>query len=352
MKMNTLRTLLLLLALGGWSSSLYAQDDDFDMSDFEISSDAKTYCDNKVIGISPTKLLSLSFDYAGPNTWTSTAGDAFEGTYPETDQNFSRNFGMRLETNYLIISTNRLIVNAYLNYWESRYDSDQVQGEVGRFLSSTNLRTTALGASIFKPLNERNFLLFQVEGSLNGNYGFGDNFPEFSKMKFSAAALYGWKTNDNTNVAVGVTRTYRGGRLLHIPVLLWNKTFNDRWGVEMLLPARAAVRRRFSSRSIFMLGYELEGQSYHMRNTDGSTPSSRFASTSTANDWELRKSEIRARLSWDKSLSNFVWFNVQAGAVVTYRMDIDQDASDDDAWITNEAQVPFYFRVGIQLVSP
>jgi hypothetical protein len=340
-----------LLLLLGTPIFVYAQEE-FDMSAFEEASDAKVFATNKVIGLSPTKLLNLSFDYAGQNSWQSSAGDAFNGAYTENESTFNRNSGLRLETNYPIISNNRLIVNAYFNYWESQYSADDSEPEVGRFFDQNPLRTTAVGAFIFKPMNEKNFLLFQVEGALNGNYNFGSISPEFNKTKFSAAALYGWKTNDYTNIAVGVTRTYRGGRLLHIPVLMLNKTYNDKWGLEMLLPARAAVRRNFSAKSFMMFGYELEGQSYHIQGEDGASASSVFASSATKNDWVLRKSEIRARVSWDKSITDFIWFNVQAGAVITYRMDIDQNSGAANPWLSNSLGIPLYFRFGIQLVSP
>lgn len=353
MKMK-LRQLSLLLALLGLPFLLAAQDDDeFDMSAFEDSGPIKTYCNNKVLNLSPTKLISLSYDFAASNTWTTTAGDAYtNGTYPSTDTEFKQNHGLRIETNYPIVSTTKLIVNAYLNYWESRYNADASESAIGALFDDAPLRTTALGALAFKPLDDRHFLIFQVEGSLNGNYNFGSISPDLGKMKVGGAALFGWKTNDRTNVAVGVTRTFRGGRPLHIPILMWNKTFNDNWGVEMLLPARAALRRNFSKRSIVMFGYELEGQSYHLQGRDGADISPLFGSAVGNNDWELRKSEIRARLSWDKSINGFIWFNAQVGAVVAYRMDIDREAGVSEPWLANEPQIPFYARFGLQFVSP
>lgn len=331
---------------------LKAQEGEFDMSAFEEAGDAKVYVNNKILGLSPTKLLNLSFDYAGENTWETKKGDAFNGNYSTNESVFSSNSGLRLETNYPIISNHKLIVNAYLNYRESNYSARKggSKRSIGRLFNQNGLRNTALGALIFKPLNEKNFLLFQVEGALNGNYNFGNISPEFSKLKFSAAALYGWKTNDYTNIAVGLTRTYGGGRLLHLPVFMFNKTFNNTWGVEMLLPARAALRRNFSPKSILKLGYELEGQSYHIQSGDIDVNS--VFRSQNENDWELRKSEIRPRISWDKSITDFIWFNVQAGAIITYRMDVDREAGASNAWLKNSPGIPFYFRFGIQLVSP
>ncbi len=332
--------------------------DDFDMSAFEEASDAKVYVNNKVLGLSPTKLINISYDFATQNDWTTSAGEAFIGNYNSVENTFARNHGLRIETNYPIISNNRLIVNAYLNYWESRLNVGGSQPLGGNFrepaplLDQNELRTTALGAFVFKPLNDKNFLLFQIEGALNGNYNFGSIDSEFDKTKFSAAALYGWKTDDYTNFAVGLSRTYRGGRLLYIPAVLYNKTFNEKWGLEMLLPARAAVRRNFSTKSFLMLGYELEGQSYHLQGENGGNVSNALDFNGTNDAWELRKSEIRARISWDKSITDFIWFNVQAGALITYRMDFDFNASASDAWLTNDLGIPFYLRFGIQLVSP
>lgn len=325
-----------------------AQEDEFDMSAFEEASDAKVFVTNKILGLSPTKLLNLSFDYAGQNTWTTTAGDAFPGNFPESESNFNSNYGLRLETNYPVISNNRLIVNAYLNYWESRYNADASEPPVAQFFNNNELRTTALGAVIFKPLDDRQFLLFQLEGAINGNYNFNDINVEFGKTKFSGSALYGWKSNDYTNIAFGVSRTYRGGRLLHLPVFMFNKTFNKTWGLEVLLPARAYLRRNFSPKSFLMLGGELEGQSYHLQGPASTT----FQGDLANNDWELRKSEIRTRISWDRAITDFIWFNVQAGTIITYRLDVDTTSTSPDAWLTNSLGIPFYFRFGIQLVSP
>lgn len=125
--------------------------DEFDMSAFEEASDAKTFVNNKVLGLSPTKLLNLSFDYAGQNTWEPNGGDAFTGPIMDDESIFNRNSGFRLETNYPIISNNRLIVNAYLNYWESNYNADASEPAIGQLLNNNALRTTALGALIFKP---------------------------------------------------------------------------------------------------------------------------------------------------------------------------------------------------------
>ncbi len=251
------------------SLTALAQDEDFNFGDFAAADDTeiKNYCNNKVLNLSPSKLISLSFDQLWGYDFDTEQGDAFVGPDFSRQSKLKSNVSWRLETNYPIISKSSLLVNAYLNYWESQYNfaNRAFEDDLSATLGNTALRTTNAGLIVFKPLNEKRFLIIQGEAAMNGNYDFGDISPETSKMKYSGALLYGWKFNDNTNFAVGVTRTYRGGRVLHIPIVMYNKTWNEKWGLEMLLPARGAVRRNFSTKSILMFGYELEGQSYHLQ---------------------------------------------------------------------------------------
>ena len=47
-------------------------------------------------------------------------------------------------------------------------------------------------------------------------------------LTLSATGIYGWKTSESNMIGTGIARTYRAGRLIYVPVILWNKTFNDR----------------------------------------------------------------------------------------------------------------------------
>ncbi len=335
-----------------FSYLLQAQDGEndnetFDFSEYETA-DVKSFCNNKINNLSPSNLLSISYDAVMPFD--------LESTLVETENlvisPMGINHGIRLETNYPVISKSSVLLNLYANYWQSTYTSSatfsQPNQALSQSLSTHPMRSSSIGGILFKPLNEKKFLLFQVESSLNGNYNFGDFKPNFSKMKYSAAALYGWKFNDYTNLAIGLTRTYRGGRLLHIPILMYNKTFNERWGTELLLPARGSMRYNFSVKSLLLFGYELEGQSYLMQ-TSSNEP---LHSLSAENELELRKSEIRLRVQFRKSITDFIWLDAQAGIRIAYRFDLDENSEATEALLENNIGTPLYFRVGIALVSP
>ncbi|TAF31790.1 MAG: hypothetical protein EAZ57_11010 [Cytophagales bacterium] len=343
MKKNfTLLALIVVFCLAPRLST-WAQDDDFNMSDFSAadSQKVKSFCTNKVLNLSPSKIVSLSYDFVSGFLVTNEQNiDLF----PYRFSPVSLKHGLRIDATVPIISNRKIIVSGTFNHWETHYRFKKENNGIpfSSVVENTPLRTSALGFLVFKPLSVKHFIIVQAEAALNGTYDFNDTSPDFGALKYSAAALFGWKFNDYTNFAIGAVRTYRGGRLLHLPALLYNKTFNDRWGLEMLLPARAMVRYNFSAKSLVTAGFEVEGHSYRLQTSN----------TATSPKLELRRSEVRFRLGWDKALTDFIWLNLQGGVRYGYRFDIDEDASSTEPLLSFNVGLPLYFRFGISLVSP
>lgn len=317
----------------------------------DYSGEVKNFCTSGVEGISPNKMIGVAYDYVGGFTLNSQT-QLQSGNYADTNK-VSSNDGIRFLLNVPVYSRTRLILNAGLTYWESRYrmDNPQSLGEFASSLNSPGLRTLGVNLTAFLPLNSKNFLIFQGSADLNGDYKFSEIGDRLKYTKLTGAALFGWKFKPTVNFAFGVTQTWRGGERLIIPVVLYNHTFNSRWGVEMLLPARANLRYNFSPRSLLMLGGELEGNSYNVNanlfNVNAGLPQS-YPSL------ELRRSEIRARLTYERSLYQFIWLSVQAGVRLNYRFNVSENNNVDrgEFVITNDIGRPFYTSVGIYLVTP
>lgn len=344
------------------------KEDDFDFSEFDGDFDlapsdgkskgTKVYCNQKVSGLSPAKLISIGYDFQGPFDVNSSLDLSKAISFPiplniDETYRFSSNYGYRIAANFPVISRYDFILNLGFNHWQSAYQLDRQPNLLPiatsepffNQLDNFALRTTGINFTLFKPLNSINYIIAQGQADLNGNYLNGIT-PDLGLIKYSAALLYGWKTNERTSYAIGATRTYRGGEVLHIPVFLLNKTFNSKWGVEMLLPARGHVRRTINPRSMLFFGYELEGNSYNIRGVT--------LLNSQNDNLELRKSEIRARIMYETSLSGFIWLSVQAGARIMYKFNVaEQDrGTRNDFIIQNQVSTPFYFNVSINLVSP
>lgn len=334
-------------------------------ADADVPTGTKRYCTNKVIGISPNKLISIGYDFQGkhdletshnPNN-TSTIGDPMP--YPSSTSTIQNASGLRLLVNYPIISNTKLLFTLGGNYWRTNYSFNQQPTNnnpnfnyVGRALEQRGLTTVGVNSTIFKPFNEKYFMLGFVSADANGDFTIGDEKlgDYLTQPKYSAALFFGKKRNDFSILAFGISRTYRPGALGYIPLIIFNHTFqNKKWGIESIFPARAAVRRTFNPRNLLFFGYELEGQSYSLINR-GANP--------YFNNLELRRSEIRPRITYEFALSGFIWMSVQAGYRINYSFDIDQTdilrllGSDKEYYMENKITNPLYFQVSLNLVSP
>ncbi|TAE29833.1 MAG: hypothetical protein EAZ91_11755 [Cytophagales bacterium] len=320
-----------------------AAPDDLNFDEFTDADDrkVKTFATQKVLYITPTRLISVGYESQFGGQITSTGGTIL-GDRP-VDTNINAYRGIRLAYNTPVISRSNLILNLGLTYWNTTAQTSNTN--FNGFVNTLNqgLRTTGFNATIFKPLNNKHFLIIQGNADANGNYrGFSDLSSRH--FTYSGSAIFGWKKDDNFMWGLGLTRTYRGGNLLHLPVLLYNRTFNTKWGIEAILPARAAIRRNFGTNALLSFGYELEGNSFFLGND-----------LTGRNPLFLRRSEIKPRLNYERKLAGFVWLAVQAGVAINWRYDVlgtQNPVANEQPIFTNTLRNAPYVNVSLNLVSP
>jgi hypothetical protein len=366
-----------LLALS--CSSLHAQvdttggaGDDEDYSQYDnvgfADDGAKRFCSPKIEGLSPAKLISVGYDYQmgyqmiADSLRTQSTFAPWGNFNPDTGE-VAYSHGLRLACNIPVVSKTSLVWQLGANYWEQQYefkDGNSVSNPMLTALRDNGLRTMGINTTVFKPLNDKQFLLFQGSADMSGDFQLSKLMPA-RYLKYSAAAIWGKRPTERKQWGIGVARTYRVGELNYIPIVLYNWTdATNKWGTEILFPARAHVRRTINSRNMVFAGYELEGQSYRLyRNNE---PSANF--DMRREDLEIRRGEIRLRLMYEFSLKGFVWVSVQAGYRINYRYDVDRLAdgaeiyrgfglvSDAPYVMVNQLTNPLYFNISLNLVSP
>ncbi len=362
-----LTTALIVLASTPVFAQIEGTDDDIDWSLYEDlgfeDESIKRYANAKIEGLSPAKLISLGYDFQGaysiaPGELTLADGIT---TIPEGEElQVSSTAGVRAEFNLPVISQTNVIWQLGANYWNTSYNYAEAptatDNPLHRTLSEHGLRTSGVNTTLYKPLDEKQFILFQGSADMSGTYG--SSLMPAQYLKYSAAVLWGKRPTEKKQWAVGMARTYRVGELNYIPVILYNKTSaNNKWGTEALFPARVHVRRTINPRNMVFLGYELQGQSFRMyENLPGFDLRDE--------DLEIRRGEIRVRAVYEFSLKNFIWMSVQAGYRINYRYDVDRLASGPDIYRAfglldspDYAQInaltnPFYVNISVNLVSP
>jgi hypothetical protein len=329
---------------------------------------AKRFCSPKIEGLSPAKLISVGYDYQLgyqmiADSLRSQSPFAPWGNFNPDTGEVAFSHGLRLACNIPVVSKTSLVWQLGANYWEQQYefkDDNSLSNPMLTALRDNGLRTMGISTTVFKPLNDKQFLLFQGSVDMSGDFQLSKLMPA-RYLKYSAAAIWGKRPTERKQWGIGVSRTYRVGELNYIPIVLFNWTdASNKWGTEILFPARAHVRRTINSRNMVFAGYELEGQSYRFyRNND---PSANF--DMRREDLEIRRGEIRLRLMYEFSLKGFVWMSVQAGYRINYRYDVDRLTdgteiyrgfglvSDAPYVMVNQLTNPLYFNISLNLVSP
>ena len=346
------------------------EDEDFSMYDQVDFADqsARRYCSPKIEGLSPAKLISIGYDYQGgyglgAGTFDNKADDK---NWPQDSVNVLNSRGLRLGFNIPVIARTNLVWQMGANYWEQRYAIEGLNGEPSnsphpliQSLQENGLRTLGVNTTLFKPLDDRRFLLFQGSADLNGDFSLPGLMP-LKYLKYSAALIYGIRPNEKKQWGLGIARTYRVGELNYIPVFLFNWTDrSNKWGSEILFPARAHVRYTFNPRNMLFGGFELEGQSYRLWDSP-----SMMSYNLRGEDLEIRRGEIRLRAMYEFSLKDFVWMSVQAGYRINYRYEVDRLVGGQEIYrafgllsdapyvMENRLGNPLYFQVSVNLVSP
>ncbi len=344
-----------------------AAEEDFSMyENLQLADQTQdAWASTKIFDLSPQKLISVGYDWQAP--YTISSGLVNPLTLPpnkyKTDYETRGNHGLRLVFNIPVISKNRLTWTVAGNYWQNSYMKiDEVGQGIGLLYENAfrnslyrGLRTTGLASTLFVPLNATRFILAQVQADVNGDYALNDFNKHLGATKVSGAFIYGKRPHDRLQWGLGVSRTYRVGELNYIPVLFYNYTFRNRkGGIEMLFPARAAIRRTFNSRNILLFGYELEGQSYSLKQRDIQV---HFPETGE-NNVELRRGEARIRFTYEKSISGFIWLSVQAGYRINTAFNVDNTkvfrgfTGNQPYFLQNSIGNAPYAQISINLVSP
>ena len=324
-----------------WVFSQTDTTENFDYSNFGDADGVKRFCTQKVLNQTPQRIISLGFEQYGA---FEMPGVSFLTRQAPAQININQVNAIRAQVNVPVISTNKIIWQMGVNYWSSKFNvANPNVNEFATALSNNALLTAGLNTTVFKPLNEKNFLIFQASADVNGLFE-NVNDIQNKAMTASGTIIYGWKTSEKNMIGAGLARTYRAGRLLHVPVLFWNKTFNDKWGMELLLPARGFVRYNFSTTSMLQAGFELEGNQFLVR----------LPQTLSINTY-IQRGEVKPRIMWDKKLTGFLWLNAQAGLRYNYRFDVVNryDAMEESQrFFSSNLGNPLFFNISLNFVSP
>lgn len=210
-------------------------------------------------------------------------------------------------------------------------------------LQDKNLRSVGAQVAYLHSINEGKFYVLRVKGELNGDYRTEDiSLTDY--LKTTLDLVYGWKKSPEFAWGVGVQMGYTYGRRSILPAILYNRTFNEKWGVESIFPANVIVRHNVSDKTLLFAGYRLEGASYNLNATTGTL--------AEFGQLELRRTDIKGLLRFEQEIYDFLWFGVEGGFRRYLRNRVYDDVGSRDELIINDLAGAGYVSVELFLVPP
>jgi len=213
-------------------------------------------------------------------------------------------------------------------------------------IDGETMKSTAFQALATKSLSETSYLTFRFKAKYNGDY---QGFVDFSNRYsiYTLAGMYGVKKSELLEWGIGLTLNsdFRN-RFIALPVFLYNRNFNQKWGVELFLPAIAKVRYNVSPSTILLAGANFASRNYRI-NVDRMIAENESAVA----DYVLRHSEIQMGIELEQKIVPWIWFNARVGYQTNFQTTFEAKNEFAQEFAVEPTDAPF-IRLGIFISPP
>ena len=343
---------LLLLGLGRAAAQdmpVYPPPAPLDTTGLGRPSDAQTFANSQVVGMGPSKGLIVKYERIPGNFSLKSTALGSAAAYNTT---VSKNANLVVKAYAPLLNHPHLKLILGLNYdrQEFQFSTPASTDQYGLYRNIENKGLTVIGAqlAVIRPVDAVHWYIFRTKTELNGDYN-SDELNLTDYLKVTSEFIYGWKRSPTFAWGLGVQLGYNLGRQSIYPVLVYNRSFNPRWGVEALFPARVLVRRNVSPTSLLFAGYEVASNNYNLKLR---TP---FASPNNpkVTSLELRQIDLKFRLRYEHELLSFLWTGIEAGYRYNYQLNaFDRTNSARDRLIDSQLGGTPYASLDLFIVPP
>ena len=304
-----------------------------------VSTHKKAVCTPGIINKSRSRGLEISYTYLG--------GGAFrEGTQPGVvpegiDHIRSLNFKLKLP---LINRPDFKFLLGFSHQPETVFfdrPSLEKANAVFSNLHAAQLKSSGIGLYAIRPINTEKYTALRLKVNYNGDYDQLINFDRRYR-NINASWAMGYKKHDDFEWGFGINFSSDFRRTLAIPFIIYNRNFNDHWGIETVFPGYVDLRYNVDAKTILLGGYKFNGSSYSV---DGGS-----VGTNNGAIYHFDHNEIQFGLSLERQLVPWVWANVKAGFQYNMRTQLASQSAEFSSFEVRPPHTP-YFSIGI-FVSP
>lgn len=309
----------------------------FLIDDIELHmEDVGCICSPGVINKSRGKGLLIQYGVTSGGRYTPDQVDA--GIAP-SNVNRVGLLKVRLKIPLLVKPKTKFLVG--VDHFREKYHFDFVQPkfeEELRLINGTTLKASRITGYLIQSLGETNYIGVQARLGFNGNYQpLVDTDDFYSQYRISA--LWGIKKRDDLEWGLGIFYSNNFNRQRILPFLLYNRTFNERWGIEAAFPVSILMRYNFNPRDLILFGPEFVSYRYAIKN-DG-----------PGRDFYFRHSEIQLAAKYEREITPWVWASVHGGFQINFDSEF-ENAADPSEVFEPDLRTGVFLKFGIFLSPP
>ncbi len=275
--------------------------DDFDYE----AEDVGCVCNPGVINKSPGKGLLIEYKLTSGGGFT--PDEVAAGISPSKINNLAR-LRFRLKIPVVIKPKVKFLIG--LDHFREQYHFNFIQpafAEQLNLLASTTLKTSRLTGYFLQSVGESNYIGLQVRGAFSGNYdGIINTDSYFNQIR--ASVIWGVKKRDDLEWGIGLVYSDNFSRKRILPFLLYNRTYNERWGLEAAFPVSVLMRYNFTPTSLLLFGPELSSSAYALRGEQ----------TLGNDDYYFRHTELEFGVKYERQLRSWFWASIHGGLQINF----------------------------------
>ena len=304
-----------------------------------VNASDTSYCEPTVNGLSRPKGLILSEEILTGHNISSQAISSNTGEFGEIRATRRRQIKIKAP----LMNKQNFKMAIGFNYRVEDIFFDDIEQQSFDFyhqLEDKNLKQLGTSLYVIKPWRGKRYFLLRASASLNGDYD-RTNRPTSDYLKYSIAPLIGWKKNENLSYAVGVGYSQNFGRVSVFPLFSYNRTFNDHFGIETMLPLNASLRySTLDKKNYLYLSSNIHGSTYNVGFPNGVSG-------------YLNNTEIKHNLRYEREVYDFIWVGIESG----FRTNLNFSLSETpvrrvSTIIDSNLNMALYFGFSVFIVPP
>ena len=271
------------------------------------------FCKPGVSNKSKSRGLELSYTWFAGSDYIAAIDEQTRLSNFDKFQNFK--FSIKVP---VIYRGNTTLIVGY-KFLSDYYDFDRIGdkfSEAFQAMDVNALKSNVFDVIVTHSLNETRYMAARLGYAANGNYS---DWIKFDWLNFDKSysiykflGLYAIKPNENFEWGFGITGSVSFRRSSFVPFLVYNRTYNDRWGIESIFPGYVFARYNLSLSDILLAGVEYSSRSYRL---EIDRPMRENL------DYALNQSAIVLTTQLDHQFSSWVWATIKVG----YRFNLDSE---------------------------